>query len=132
MKQKISFFIFILLANSYLNADSFNYNTYNNHGTVGLINMPSARFYPEASHGITFYDGTPDQKITLVSNPYEWFEASFFYTNIQNAPYCRNVNVEFCDQTLKDKGFNVKFRLKEQDNLPAIAILMPVYFAMIL
>ena len=33
-----------------------------------------------------------------------------------------NINVAFCDQTLKDKGFNLKFRLKEQDNFPAIAI----------
>ena len=27
--------------------------------------MPTARFYDEQSHGLTIYDGTPDQKITL-------------------------------------------------------------------
>ena len=43
--------------------------------------MPTARFYDEMAHGITVYDGTPDQKITLTSNPYDWLEA--FYTNIQ-------------------------------------------------
>jgi len=59
-------------------ADSFEYNSFNNHGVIGLINMPSARFYEEASHGITFYDGTPDQKITMTSFPYDWMEASFF------------------------------------------------------
>ena len=36
--------------------DSFTYNTYNNHGVVGLINMPTARFYEESAHGITLYD----------------------------------------------------------------------------
>ena len=39
--------------------------------------MPSARFYDEAS-SITVYDGTPDQKITMTSFPYDWLEASFF------------------------------------------------------
>ena len=84
-------------------------NSYNNHGSVGLINMPTARFYNEAVHGITFYDGTPDQKITLTSNPYDWFEASIFYTNIQGLPY---PGYEF--QDYKDKGFNIKLRLKKR------------------
>ena len=83
--------------------------------------MPTARFYPDAAHGVTLYDGTPDRKITLTSNPYEWLEASFFYTNIQNAPYCRNASA-FCDQSLKDKGFNIKFRIKDEGNFPALAV----------
>ena len=45
------------------------YNSFNNHGSVGLINTPTARFYNEGVHGVTIYDGTPDQKITLSSNP---------------------------------------------------------------
>lgn len=102
-------------------ADSFINNTYNNHGTVGLINMPSARFYNEEVHGITIYDGTPDQKITLTASPYNWLEASFFYTRIQDKPYCE-LNYEFCEQSAKDKGFNIKLRLKEEGILPAVAI----------
>ncbi len=98
-------------------SDSFVYNTYNNHGVVGLINMPSARFYEESVHGITAYDGTPDQKITASSSPYDWLEASFFYTNIQDLPY---PGYEF--QDYKDKGFNVKFRIKEEGVFPALAI----------
>ena len=79
--------------------------------------MPSARFYDEASHGITIYDGTPDQKITMTSFPYDWMEASFFYTNIQGKPY-----PGFPGQDYKDKGFNFKFRLKEEGLWPAIAV----------
>ena len=74
------FFKIILLSILFSNnitSDSFQYNSYNNHGVVGLINMPSARFFNESVHGITLYDGTPDQKITLTSSPYDWFEASF-------------------------------------------------------
>jgi hypothetical protein len=107
-------FAFLILP---LSGDSFKYNSFNNHGSVGLINTPTARFYNEAVHGVTIYDGTPDQKITLTSNPYDWFEASFFYTNVQGLPY---PGFEF--QDYKDKGFNVKFRVKQEGVLPAIAV----------
>jgi hypothetical protein len=84
--------------------------------------MPSARFYDEASHGITIYDGTPDQKITMTSFPYDWMEASFFYTNIQGKPYCDQIFDPICKQDYKDKGFNFKFRLKEEGSWPSIAV----------
>ena len=113
----IKFIFLCTFLNNFLLADSFQYNTYNNHGVVGLINMPSARFFNESVHGITLYDGTPDQKITLTSSPYDWFEASFFYTNIQNKPY-----PGFEYQDYKDKGFNLKIRVKEEGALPAVAI----------
>lgn len=117
MKCPKNFYPIFLIFSIYSNGDSFQYNTYNNHGIVGLINTPTARFFDEAVHGLTFHDGTPDQKITLTSNPYEWLEASFFYTNIQGLPY---PGFEF--QDYKDKGFNVKLRLKEQNILPAVAV----------
>ena len=72
------FFIASILFSNIILADNFNYNIYNNHGILGLINQPTARFYDESVHGITIYDGTPDQKITLTSNPFDWMEASFF------------------------------------------------------
>lgn len=117
MKQAKIVFFFLTSFSLLIGADNFNYNIYNNHGVVGLINMPTARFYNESIHGVTIYDGTPDQKITLTSNPYDWLEASFFYTNIQDKPY-----PGFEYQDYKDKGFNIKLRIKEQNNLPAIAI----------
>ena len=102
--------------------DSDKYNLYNNHGIVGLINTPTARFYDEGVHGVTIYDGTPDQKITLTSNPYEWLEASFFYVNVQEDRLCRAYfDLIFCED-YKDKGFNLKFRVKEEGVLPAIAV----------
>ena len=82
MRKHISACLFLGLLSQSILTDSFTYNSYNNHGVIGLINMPTARFYDEASHGITLYDGSPDQKITLTSSPYNWLEASFFYTNI--------------------------------------------------
>ena len=102
--------------------DSFTYNSFNNHGSIGLINTPTARFYDESSFGLTIYDGNPDQKFTMTSFPFDWLEASFFYTNIQNKPYCNNEFDPVCDQDYKDKGFNFKLRLKKEGVLPAIAI----------
>ena len=112
----LAFFIFFSLA-GFTRADSFENIFYNNHGVVGLINTPTARFYDEEVHGVTIYDGTPDQKITLTSSPYDWLEASFFYTNLQGVKY---PGYEF--QDYKDKGFNFKVRLKKEGILPAIAI----------
>jgi len=84
--------------------------------------MPTARFYNESSFGLTIYDGNPDQKITMSSFPFNWLEASFFYTNIQDKPYCSYDFDPVCNQDYKDKGFNFKLRLKEEGVFPAIAI----------
>ena len=122
MRNYLLIFSIFIFTSEDLYSDSFKYNSFNNHGVIGLINMPSARFYDEASHGITIYDGTPDQKITMTSFPYDWMEASFFYTNIQGKPYCGQSFDSVCQQDYKDKGFNFKFRLKEEGLWPAIAV----------
>ena len=120
--SKIKNLVILLFFIVSVSADSFNFNSYNNHGVVGLINMPSARLYDESVYGLTIYDGTPDQKITLTSNPFDWIEASFFYTNIQNRSYCGVSYDPVCKQDYKDKGFNLKLRLKTEGILPAIAV----------
>ena len=109
--------IFSTLTSNNVSSDSFQYNSYNNHGGLGLINLPSARFYDEGNFGFTLYDGNPDQKITFTSSPYSWLEASFFYMNIQEGGWAGALNKDY-----KDKGFNLKLRLKEEGVLPAIAI----------
>ncbi len=112
---KKSFFIIFFIPDLY--SDNFEYNTYNNYGMVGLINTPTARFHEAGSYGFSFYNGTPDQKIIASSSPYDWLEASVFYTNIEENP--AGCNFETCR---KDKGFNFKIRLKEEGALPALAI----------
>ena len=124
-KERISktFSLMLILSIQSIYSDSFRFNTFNNHGVMGLINMPTARFYDESSYGITLYDGDPDQKMSLTSSPFDWMEASFFYMNIEDQEQCRNNGKGeiFC-QGYKDKGFNFKVRLKEEGILPAIAI----------
>ena len=122
MRNYFSIFLLSSIFAHHSYPDSFTYNTFNNHGSVGLINMPTARFYEESSFGFTVYDGNPDQKITMSSFPFDWLEASFFYTNIQDRPYCNVIFDPVCDQDAKDKGFNFKLRLKEEGIWPALAI----------
>ena len=114
--------ILLFIFQVYGDGDSFEYNQYNNYGIVGTIHTPSARTFDEGVHGITLYYGDPNQTVTLSASPFEWFEASFFYTNVKDRPYCYDFTSPTCLQDFKDKGFNFKVRLKEQDKLPAIAI----------
>ncbi|MBJ12667.1 MAG: hypothetical protein CMG62_06265 [Candidatus Marinimicrobia bacterium] len=109
--------VFLLLIGNFIFSDSIKYNNPNNHGVVGLINTPTARFYDESSAAFTAYRGDPDRKITLTLMPYDWFEASVFYTSIKGLPYGNGFNQDY-----KDKGFNTKFRIKKEGKLPAIAI----------
>ena len=103
-------------------SDSYKYNLYNNYGIVGTIHTPSARTFDEGVYGVTVYKGTPNQTVTLSASPFNWLEASFFYTNVTDRPYCYEPGDVVCQQDFKDKGFNIKIRLKEQGKLPAIAI----------
>jgi hypothetical protein len=121
VRNSLLIFTFFILTSEDLYSDSFTYNSFNNHGVIGLVNMPSARFYDEAAHGITIYDGAPDQKLTLTASPFDWMEASFFYTNIKECNQDSNFSSS-CYQDYKDKGFNFKVRVKEEGIWPAIAI----------
>ena len=123
MLKRCFIFLAVLSFINNLFPDSFINNTYNNHGVIGLINMPTARFYNESTYGLTLYNGKPDNKFTLTSYPYDWMEASFFYMDIPDRTLCRTdkFGSEFC-QGYKDKGFNFKIRIKEEGLLPAIAI----------
>ena len=76
MRRHISTWLLLIFFSQSIFSDSFTYNSYNNHGVVGLVNMPTARMFDEGVIGVTIYDGTPDQKITITSSPYDWLEAS--------------------------------------------------------
>lgn len=104
-------------------SDNFVNNTTNNFGTIGLINMPTARMYEESSYSLNYYYGEKDQKISMTAYPFEWLEASVFYSNFNERNYCDDLTISFCNQDQKDKGFNFKIRLiEETDYLPSIAI----------
>ena len=79
--------------------------------------MPNARFSEEGTTKISLFRGDPDRKLNLTFSPFNWMEGGFYYADITDKVYGNNFS-----QSYKDKGFNVKFRLKEQGIYPALAL----------
>ena len=83
--------------------------------------MPTARLMPEGTLKMGINSFYPYEVTSLSASPFSWMEAVFRYTEIKNqkyGPFSYSGN-----QTLKDKGFDVKFRLiKERKYLPNVAI----------
>ena len=88
-----------------------------NHG-VGLITIPTARHAEEGLIGFSYSAFEPYNHYRFYSNPYDWLEVSFFYTDINTIRY----NLGETGQSYKDKGFSAKFLLKKEDNLPSISL----------
>lgn len=98
-----------------------NIPSFSNYGGLGLIQMPNARFLKGGSIAVSWSDMEPYQRGSIIAYPFDWMEASYQYTDINNALYS-NVVAFSGDQTYKDKGFDVKIRLlKERRYTPAIA-----------
>ena len=98
-----------------LNSSSTSY------GITGLMTIPNARFMEEGSMKIGFSNSYPNKYTFITATPFEWFEASYRYSEQKNvlygpASYSGN-------QTLKDKGFDFKLKLiKESYYIPQIAL----------
>lgn len=103
----------------------FKYNdtpSVSNYGTIGLLQTPTARFYEEGTLAIGWNDSEPYKRGSFIAYPFNWFETSYQYTDLDNALY--SPVPEFSgNQSYKDKSFDAKFRiLKEGLNRPAVAI----------
>jgi len=96
--------------------------SYSNYGGLGIIQNPNARFLEEGSLSFTWSHNEPYLRGSVVAYPFDWLEASFQYTDINNALY--SPYSEFSgSQSLKDKSFDAKIRiLKERRSFPQIAV----------
>lgn len=126
----LRFFFSLFLLIFYINASSSNLYDYiypkrepsfSNYGTTGLIQTPSARLHQAGSLALSWSHNEPYLRGSLIAYPFEWLEATYGYTDINNALYS-NVPDFSGSQSYKDKGFDVKIRLlKETNLLPNIA-----------
>ena len=121
-------FSFLLLLSTAVTAQISDYiytNTYSsfsNYGTLGLVQAPNARFFEEGTLAFSWSHNDPYLRGSIIAYPFDWMEASFQYTDINNALYSK-VSAFSGTQSLKDKGFDIKFRLLEESNfLPQVAI----------
>lgn len=99
----------------------YNNPSFSDYGTLGLIQMPNSRFLEEGSLGFVWSRNQPYMRGGIVAYPFNWFEIIYKYTDINDALYS-NVKAYSGGQSLKDKGFDVKFRLLEESYyLPSIS-----------
>jgi len=101
---------------------NFEIPSYSNYGSLGLIQNPNARFHEEGTLGFSWSHNEPYLRGSIMAYPFNWFEASFQYTDINNQLY--SLSKAFSgSQSLKDKSFDAKFRiLSESSTLPQVAV----------
>jgi len=96
--------------------------SFSNYGTIGIIQMPSARLLDPGSLALSYSNIDPYLRFSIVAYPFSWMEASYQYTDVNNALYS-NIEAFSGKQTYKDKSFDLKFRLlREQGLIPALAV----------
>ena len=92
-----------------------------NYGITGILEIPNARFMQEASMRFNFSSSYPNEYTSIIASPFNWMEASYRYAEIKNQKY--GPSAYSGNQSLKDKGFDVKFLLMKEGYLkPAIAV----------
>ncbi len=92
-----------------------------NYGNTGILEMPNARFMDEARMRFNFSGSFPYEYTSLTTSPFNWFEATYRYTEIKDEQYGPSIYSN--NQSLKDKGFDVKFRIfKESLYMPSVAV----------
>lgn len=92
------------------------------HGGTGLIQTPSARMLPEGDMRVSYTDNDEYRFWSATLQLYPWMQTTVRYTDVRTRLYSPFVGFSG-DQTLKDKGIDVKFRLlKESYLLPELAI----------
>ena len=127
LHRKLLFLILCVHATLQASIDDYIYPnslipSYSNYGSLGLIQMPNARFLEAGSLSFSWSNNEPYVNGSIIAYPFDWLEASYQYTDINNALYS-DVEAFSGKQTYKDKGFDVKLRLlKESSYIPQIAV----------
>jgi len=92
-----------------------------NYGNTGILDVPNARFMGPASLRFGFSSSYPFEYTSLTATPFSWFEATYRYTELKNRKYGQSFYSG--NQSLKDKGFDVKLLLLEEKSIiPSIAL----------
>ena len=76
-----------------------------NYGTTGLLQVPTARMHEEGTISFSWSHLDPYLRGSIVANPFDWFEASYQYTDVNNYLYS---TVKSFSGSLSyiDKGFD--------------------------
>jgi hypothetical protein len=89
----------------------------NDWGETGLLQTPSARMGVAGDFRSSFSNVSPYMRLNFMFQPFDWLEAGFRYTSVNNRIY------GISDQDYKDKSIDLKARLwKESAYVPEIAL----------
>lgn len=129
MQKRFIFFLIIFIS-FYLRPEQENLEFYfpkevgstaSNYGITGILELPNARFMQEASLLFNFSSSFPNEYTSVTASPFSWMEATYRYTEIKNRRY--GPSRYSGNQSLKDKGFDIKMKLLKEDGLrPALAV----------
>ena len=117
-------FAFVFSKNLHASIEEYFYYdvrpTSSNYGNTGLLELPNARFMPQASLRFTFSSSFPNEYTALTASPFPWLEATYRYTEVKNLFY--GPVTYSGNQSFKDKAFDVHMKLfNERVYLPQIA-----------
>lgn len=92
------------------------------HGGVGLIQTPTARMSKEGQFSANYSDNDQYRFWSASIQLFPWLESTVRYTDVRTLLYSDDPGFSG-DQTYKDKGIDVKFRLwQESQYLPQVAL----------
>ena len=110
LKANYATALIVLCCGLNANIDSYRYPyfefpSYSNYGTLGLIQNPSARFHKQGTLSFSWSHNEPYLRGSILAYPFDWMEASFQYTDINNQLYSPFESFSG-SQSLKDKSFD--------------------------
>ena len=92
-----------------------------NYGNTGLLEIPNARIAKPATLRINYSSSYPIEHTSMTATPFSWLEATYRYTEVENRLY--GPRSYSGNQSFKDKGFDIKLRVFEENfYVPQIAL----------
>lgn len=97
--------------------------TANDFGMSGALQTPSARMRESGDLSLTVSQTIPYTRMNLILQPFDWLQGGFRYVDVSNRLFDPTPNGIAGNQSYKDKGIDVKFRLaKEARRFPEVAV----------
>lgn len=91
-------------------------------GGVGLMQMPTARMARVGEFSANYMDNEQYRRWSVSLQPFDWLETTLRYTDVRTRLYSPDPDFSG-DQTYKDKGIDLKFRLWQEGTwLPQVAL----------
>lgn len=96
--------------------------TQHDFGGVGLLQTPTARMAPEGTFSFNANRTSPYSRYSISMQPIPWLEGTLRYVAVSNRRYS-NVEAFSGDQSYKDKAFDAKVRLMQENYwLPELSL----------